>query len=106
MAAADKSVMSTCDALGARSHASTRCAIRINWSARRCRLPGRTDAATGLRIIDAIVIHPAQHPQERRFHLFDLLQRERGLVQLAGVDLRADDVIDRLLDLLRRQVFE
>src|SRR5437016_14056528 len=91
MASADKSVMSTCDALGARSHASTRCAIRINWSARGCRLPGRTDAATGLRIIDAIVVHPAQHHEERRLHLLHLLQRERGLVQLAGVDLRSEE---------------
>src|SRR2546422_4956311 len=100
MAAADKSVTSTCDALGACSHASTRCAIRISWSARGCRLPGRTDTATGLRIIDAVVVHPAQHHEERRLHLLDLVQRERSFVELAGIDLGAHDVIDRLLDLL------
>src|SRR5213594_4429084 len=100
MAAADTSVMSTCDARGARSHASTRFAIRISRSrsARASRgfwLPRRTDAATGLRIIDAVVIHPGEHHEECRLHLLDLLQRERGFVQLAGVDLGAHDVIDR-----------
>src|SRR6059036_244833 len=111
MAAGDKSVMSTCDRSGARSHASTRCAMRMSCSARAARgfgggLPRRTDAATGLRIVDAIVVHPAQHDQERLLHLLDLLQCERGLIQLAGVDLRAHDVIDRFLDLLWRQVLQ
>src|SRR5438552_13890894 len=106
MAAAESSVMSTCDPAGARSHANTRSATRISWSARGRRVPGRTDAATGLRIIDAIVVHPAQDPQEGAFHLLHLLQRQRGFIELAGVDLGAHDVIDRLFDLLGRQILE
>src|SRR3954466_5869598 len=81
IAAAESNVMSTCDPAGARSHPSTRSATRISWSARAGRarrVPGRTDTATGLRIVDAVVVHPAQYDQECRFHLLDLLQCQRG----------------------------
>src|SRR5262245_48916610 len=94
MATADSSVMSTCECAGARSHASTRCATRSRLVCRRG-LPRRADAATGLRIIDAVVVHPAEHYQECLFHLLDLLQRERCLIELSGADLGPDDVIDR-----------
>src|SRR6266487_842807 len=98
MAAAESSVMSTCEPAGARSHANTRFATRISWSARGRRVPGRTDAATGLRVVDAIVVHPAQDDHEGGFDLLDLLQRERGFIELAGVHLGAHDVSDRLRD--------
>src|SRR5438093_9604178 len=95
MAAAVNSVISTCDPAGARSHAITRSATRIRSSARGRRVPVRTDAATGLRVVDAIVIHPAQDPEERGLHLLHLLQRERGFIELARVDLGGHDVVDR-----------
>src|SRR3989442_9104076 len=85
IAAAGNSVISTCDPAGARSHAITRSATRISCSARGGRVPGRTDAATGLRVVDAVVIHPAQDSEERGLHLLDLLERERGFIELAGV---------------------
>src|SRR5262245_6209317 len=94
IATADSSVISMCEPEGAPSQANTRCATRISWSARGCRVPARTDAATGLRVIDAIVVHPAQHDQEGGLHLLDLLQGQRGFVELARVDLGVDDVID------------
>src|SRR6059036_3578964 len=74
----------------ARSHPSTRratparCALRSRLPGRR--LPGRRDTATGLRVVDAVVVHPAD-AHELLFHLLDLLQRHGRLVQLAGVEL-------------------
>src|SRR5712671_8210057 len=109
IAAAESNVMSTCDPAGARSHPSTRSATRISCSARAGRarrVPGRTDTATGLRVVDAIVIHAAQDDQKRGFHLLDVLQGQGGFVELSRIDLRAHDVIDRLFDLLRRQILE
>src|SRR5467141_1925601 len=106
IAAAGNSVISTCDPAGARSHAITRSATRISWSARVRRVPVRTDAATGLRVIDAIVIHAAQDSEERGLHLLDLLEREGGFIELARVHLGAHDMIDRFLNLVRSQVLE
>src|SRR6267143_7306390 len=106
IAVAGSSVISTRDPAGALSHAITRSATRISSSARGRRVPGRTDAATGLRVIDAIVVHPAQDSEERGLDLLHLLQGERGFIELAGVDLGAHDVVDRFLDLLRGQVLE
>src|SRR5467141_5075704 len=106
IAVAGNSVISTCEPAGARSHAITRSATRISSSARGRRVPGRTDAATGLRVIDAIVVHPAQDSEERGLDLLHLLQGERGFIELARVDLGAHDVVDRFLDLLRGQVLE
>src|ERR1044071_1906414 len=68
-------------------------------------LPRRRDAATGLRIIDAIVIHPGDdadelllhlvdltqghRPGEAGVHLVDLTQGHRRFVELTGVQLVA-----------------
>src|SRR6267378_418007 len=99
MAAAESSVISSREPAGARSHTRTRRAARISTSTRRSRgfcrgLPGRTDAAGGLRIVDPVVIHPAQDDQEGGFDLLDLPQGQRCLIQLAGIHLRADDMTD------------
>src|SRR2546423_5154136 len=96
IAAADSRVISTCDPAGARSHASTRCATRISRSARARRMPGRADSATGLRVIDTVVVHAAQHNEKCRLHLLDLLQCQRGFIELAGVDLGPHDMVYRL----------
>src|SRR5207237_8417078 len=112
MPAADNSVMSMWDRAGARSQAKTCWATRTSLprpprlTPRGRRLPGRADAATGLRIIDAVVIHTAEHHEECRLHLLDLLQRQRRFVELAGVHLRLHDVIDGFLDFLRCQILE
>src|SRR6266704_6601114 len=88
--AGDNSVMSMWDRAGARSQTSpcwaTRTSLprlppRPRLTPRGRRLPGRADAATGLRIVDAVVIHPAEHQEECRLHLLDLLQRERRFVE-------------------------
>src|ERR1700694_3177884 len=105
MSTPDSSVMSTRES-GAPSHAKTRRATRARRSAPRCRLPGRPNAATGLRIVDAVVVHPAENDEECRLHLLDLVQREWRFVELAGADLGAHDVVDRLFYLLRREVVE
>src|SRR6267143_421037 len=79
MPAGDNSVMSMWARAGARSQASTRWATRTSLprlAPRGRRLPGRADAATGLRIVDAVVIHPAEHQEECRLHLLDLLRRQ------------------------------
>src|SRR5213080_429600 len=102
MAGASSSVSST-RAPRAPSHARTRRAAR---SSQGLRLPGRRDAATGLRIVDAVVIHPGDDAHELPFHLIDLAQRHRRLVQLARVELGAHDVVDHLFDLLRREVLQ
>src|SRR4029077_16634535 len=102
MTGAARSVSST-RAPRAPSHARTRRAARSSLGRGP---PGRRDAAHGTRIVDAIVIHPADDAHELAFHLIDLLQRHRRLVQLAGVELGAHDMVDALLDLLRRQVLQ
>src|SRR5205807_9849193 len=99
MAWASSSVSST-RAPRAPSHARTRRAAR---SSQGLRLPRRGDAATGLRVVDAIVIHPADDAHELPLHLIDLLQRHRRLVQLAGVELGAHDMVHDFLDILPRQ---
>src|SRR3954471_10719204 len=120
ISAAESSVISTWEPAGARSHPRTRWATSISFPApgtargsardlrRRAarRMPGRTDPATGLRVVDAIVIHPAQHDQECGFDLLDLLECQRGFIELAGVHFRANDVVDRFFDLLWRQILE
>src|SRR5690348_7170116 len=109
----DSRVISTRERAGARSHANTCRATRASIAlprlvrlARGRLMPGRADAATRLRIIDTVVIHAAENDEERRFHLLDLLERERRLVELTGVELGAHDMIDRLFDFLRRQIFQ
>src|SRR5713226_1704848 len=102
MAAASSSVSST-RAPRAPSQAKTRRAARSSLD---CGLPGRRDTATGLRIVDAGVVHARDDPQELLLHLIDLLQRHRRLVQLPGIQLGARDVIDHLGDLRGRQVLE
>src|SRR5712664_3901017 len=107
MPAGDNSVMSMWDRAGARSQASTRWATRTSLprlAPRGRRLPRRADAATGLRIVDTVVVHAAEHQEECRLHLLDLLQRQRRFVELAGVHLGLHNVIERFLDLLRRQI--
>src|SRR5207245_8679997 len=110
--AGDNSVMSMWDRAGARSQTSTCWATRTSLprpprlTPRGRRLPGRADAATGLRIVNAVVIHPAEHQEECRLHLLDLSQRQRRFVELAGIHLGLHDVIDRFLDLLRCQILE
>src|ERR1051325_3625792 len=102
MAGASSSVSST-RAPRALSHARTRRTARSSLGGG---LPGRRDAATGLRIVDAVVIHPADDAHEFPFHLIDLPQRHRRLVQLAGIELGAHDMVDELFDLLRREVLQ
>src|SRR5438477_9357336 len=94
MAGASSSV-SSIRALRAPSHARTRRAAR---SSLRRGLPGRRDAATGLRIIDAIVVHPADDAHELPLHLIDLLRRPRRIVQLAGVEPDPRDAVYDLFD--------
>src|SRR5947209_19000564 len=89
--AGDNSVMSMWDRAGARSQTSTCWATRTSLprpprlTPRGRRLPGRADAATGLRTVDAAVIHAAEHQQECRHHLLALLQRDRRRAELTGV---------------------
>src|SRR5207247_1204339 len=104
--AAPSSRVTSTRALPARSQASTRRATR----ARRVgggggdsglagrRLPGRRDAATGLRVVDTVVVHPGDDAHELLLHLLELLQGHRRLVQLAGVELGAHDVVDHFFD--------
>src|ERR1041385_3562963 len=46
-------------------------------------LPLRGDAATGGRIVDAVVMHPGEHANEFLTHFAELRQRERRLGQLS-----------------------
>src|SRR5690242_16546415 len=102
MAAGPTSVRST-RAPRARSHTNTRRAASLKArSILGGGLPVRRDAATGLRVIDAVVIHPGDAADEFGLHLVDLLERNRRLVELALAELGADDVTDRFLDLLGR----
>src|SRR3989440_13004561 len=113
IAALSSSVSST-RAPSARSQASTRRATRARRGSRGAkrsglpgrRLPGRRDAATGLRVVDAVVVHPGDDAHELLLHLVDLLQGHRRLVELAGVELGAHDVADHVFNLLRRQVLQ
>src|SRR3989441_8982027 len=86
MAAPPTSVSST-RACGAPSQASTRRATRARRaSSLGRRLPRRRDAATGFRIVDAVVVHPADDADELLLHLLQLLQRHRRLVELPLAD--------------------
>src|SRR6058998_2949357 len=86
------------------SQASTRRATRASVCSEtrdlRGRLPVFADAATGLGVVDAVVVHPGQDADEFRLHHVDLLQRERRLIELAGAQLGPGDVVDRFFDLL------
>src|ERR1041385_3183836 len=69
------------------SHASTRRATRARRrSSAGFGLETRRDAATGLGIIDAVVVHAGEHADEFLLHFRDLLQRDGRVVELAGVD--------------------
>src|SRR5436190_553037 len=85
---------------------ATRASVRSEGRGLRGRLPVFADAATGLGVVDAVVVHPGQDADELRLHDVDLLQRERSVVQLAGGELGPDDVVDRFLDLLRGEVLQ
>src|SRR5438309_3874216 len=86
------------------SQASTRRATRSNVRSETRRLRGRlpvlADSATGLGVVDAVVVHAGQDADEFRLHHVDLLQRERRLIELSGAELGSYDVIDRFLDRL------
>src|SRR6267154_118914 len=72
------------------SHASTRRATRARRrSSAGFGLEARRDAATGLWIVDPVVVHAGQHAHEFPLHFGDLLQGDGGVVELAGVDLVA-----------------
>src|SRR5437870_11013048 len=92
MAAASSRVSSTRECGGgAPSQARTRPTTR---SSPGRGLPRRRDAATGLRIIDAVVVHPGDDADELLLDLVDLSQRHRRLIELPGVQLGAHDVVD------------
>src|SRR6266542_7148196 len=98
MAAGSRSVSSTrASPPRTPSQASTR---RTTRSSLGGRLPRRRDAATGFRIVDAVVVHPADDADELLLRLLHLPQRHGGVVQLARVQLVADDVVDHFLDLV------
>src|SRR5881628_2025977 len=84
MAAASSNVRST-RKRRAPSHAATRRAIRARRSTPLLRMTIRADPATGLRVVDAVVVHPAEHADELGLDLLDLLQRHRCLGQLTRV---------------------
>src|SRR5258708_13085544 len=87
------------------SHASTRRATRERRrSSAGFGLETRRDAATGLGIVDPVVVHAGEDANEFLFHFGDLLQRDGCVVELARVDLGAGDLLDRLLDFRGRQV--
>src|SRR5947199_10219332 len=106
IAAPPNSVSST-RACEAPSQASTRRATRARRaSSLGRRLPRRRDAATGFRILDAVVVHPGDDADELLLHLLQLLQRHRRLVELPLADLGPYDVVDHFLDLGRREILE
>src|SRR5947199_10684320 len=80
--AAPSSRVTSTRAPAARSQTSTRRATRARraWGgagesglAGR-RLPGRRDAPTGLRVVDAVVVHPGDDAHKLLLHLLELLQ--------------------------------
>src|SRR6266550_9008795 len=68
------------------------------------RLPRRRDATTGLRIVDAVVVHATDDPHEFLLHLVALPQRHGRFVELPSIQLGAHNVVDHLFDSLRGQV--
>src|SRR5436189_5764167 len=85
---------------------ATRASDRSEGRGLRGRLPVLADAATGLGVVDAVVVHAGQDADEFRLHHVDLLQRERRLIELAGAELGSYDVIDRFLDLPGCEILE
>src|SRR5256712_12166982 len=106
MAALPSSVSST-RACGAPSQASTRRATRARRaSSLGRRLPRRGDAATGFRVVDAVVVHPADDADELLLHLLQLLQRHRRLVELPLAVFGPYDGVVHFVDLGRREILE
>src|SRR5881394_813697 len=69
----------SCEDSGTRTVALTRTSGALN-------VPVRGDAAVLLGVVDALVVHRAQHPGEGPPHHVDLRQGERRFAQLPRLD--------------------